>query len=395
MAVRLRRFIPAAPEEFLQGPLGEWVIIILLVALFIAISGAVLPKRLTERRYGKALVICTGLLLGVGLYMAKDLYNFNFESFGFMSIWLIAVLLGMVAFGLFRYGMKPDIAFALTYCVLFLSFSLIAPSLLDSIAQSFPLLNGVFFICFIYLGGRILFKIFGGKESLGKDAKDLWRDKFTSKEDHEEIDRELDIEKRDEKRLKKKTIKLTKREVNTIDDISQMLQDILNHLKNHSRLEETDFQEISKLIYNISIKKKDFENSLVLLRRHFENYRREDTKLLQELRGRLSKTEIPLEKEEIKRQYAIEKKKIDICEFTKVNEARINNFLQNFQALLFKAIENIKQNNIPNAAIHLTSAKNILGTIEKVLKQLKAYEKYLLKLSRKEEHILKKEEKGK
>ncbi len=148
MAVRLRRFIPAAPEEFLEGPLGEWVVITLLCALFIAIAGAVLPKRLTEKRYGKALVICTGLLLGFGLYKAKDIYNFNLESFGFMSIWLIAVLLGMVAFGLFRYGMKPDIAFALTYCVMFLSFSLIAPSLFDSIADSLPFLNSVFFICF-------------------------------------------------------------------------------------------------------------------------------------------------------------------------------------------------------------------------------------------------------
>jgi len=373
----------------------EWVTIILICALFICICGAVLPKRLTERRYGKALVICTGLLLGVGLYMAKDLYNFNFESFGFMSIWLIAVLCGMVAFGLFRYGMKPDIAFALTYCVMFLSFSLIAPSLFDAIADSFPFLNSVFFICFIYLGGRILFKIFGKKESLAGGAKDIMHDKFTSEEDQEEIDREIDIEKRDEKRLKKKTIKLTKRELNTIDDISQMLQDIINQLKKHSRLEETDFQEISKLIYNISIKKKEFENSLVLLRRHFEYYKREDRNLLQELRGRLSKTENPLEKEEIKRQYAIEKRKIAIYDFTKENEVRINNFLQNFQALLFKAIENIKQNNIPDASIHLTSAKNLLGTIEKTLKQLKAYEKYLLKLSRKEEHILKKEEKGK
>jgi len=395
MAVRLRRFIPAAPEEFLQGAFGEWVTIILICAFFVAVCGAVLPKRLTEKRYGKALVICTGLLLGVGLYMAKDLYNFNLESFGFMSIWLIAVLCGMVAFGLFRYGMKPDIAFALTYCVMFLSFSLITPSLFDSIAESFPFLNSVFFICFIYLGGRILFKIFKRKESLAGDAKDLWHDKFRSKEDHEEIERELDIEKRDEKRLKKKTIKLTKHELNTIYDINQMLQDIINHLKKHSRLEEADFQEISKLIYNISIKKKEFENSLVLLRRHFENYKREDKNLLQDLRGRLSKTENPLEKEEIKRQYAIEKRKIDICDFTKENETRIDNFLRNFQALLFKAIENIKQNNIQDASIHLTSAKNLLGTIEKVLKQLKAYEKYLLKLSRKEEHILKKEEKGK
>ena len=240
-----------------------------------------------------------------------------------------------------------------------------------------------------------MFKIFGKKESLAGGAKDIMHDKFTSEEDQEEIDREIDIEKRDEKRLKKKTIKLTKRELNTIDDISQMLQDIINQLKKHSRLEETDFQEISKLIYNISIKKKEFENSLVLLRRHFEYYKREDRNLLQELRGRLSKTENPLEKEEIKRQYAIEKRKIAIYDFTKENEVRINNFLQNFQALLFKAIENIKQNNIPDASIHLTSAKNLLGTIEKTLKQLKAYEKYLLKLSRKEEHILKKEEKGK
>ena len=155
MAITLRRFMPYAPEEFLEGRFGEWVIIILLCALFIAITGAVLPKRLTEHRYGKALVVCTGLVLGIGLYMAKDIYNFNFESFGFLAIWIIAVLLGLVTFGLFRMGMRPDISFALTYCIMYLSFSLITPSLFDSIAESFPFLNGVFLLCFIYLGGRI------------------------------------------------------------------------------------------------------------------------------------------------------------------------------------------------------------------------------------------------
>ena len=73
MRVSLRNFMPVDPHELLSGTYGEWVKIILFCGLFIALAGAVLPKRLTEKRYGKALTVFTGLILGLGLYTAQNL----------------------------------------------------------------------------------------------------------------------------------------------------------------------------------------------------------------------------------------------------------------------------------------------------------------------------------
>jgi len=172
MAVSLRRFTPIDPHDLITGVLGEWLQIILFCGLFIAIAGAVLPKRLTEKRYGKALVVFTGLILGIGLYMAKNIYNFNFESFGFLAIWLIVILTGFVAYGLMRMGMRGDIALSLTYIVIFLTFFLMTPTLYDSIATSFPLLNGIFILAFGYMVVTLLIKMFGK----GKSSKELARD---------------------------------------------------------------------------------------------------------------------------------------------------------------------------------------------------------------------------
>lgn len=76
-------------------------------------------------------------------------------------------------------------------------------------------------------------------------------------------------------------------------------------------------------------------------------------------------------------------------------EVRLLNFMQNFEKILGHGINSIKQNNIPEALVHIKSAKNILGTIKHILRQFKSYEKYIIRLSGKEGKILQKEENGK
>jgi len=394
MAVHLRRFIPYAPEKLLEGPVGDWIIIILLCGLFIAIAGAVLPKRLTENRAGKALTIFIGLILGIGLYMAKGIYNFNFESFGFLGIWLIVVLCGMVTFGLFKFGMRPDIAFALTYCVIFLSFSLITPSLFDSIAESFPFLNLIFFGTFFYLLGFILLKIFFRKKTVENESRALKQESIDPT-DRPEIDREINTEKKEKNNLKRKTLKLTKQEINNIDDIDKLLNDIIIHLKKHRTLSRDDLQELSDIIRKISGKRNDFENGLLLLRKHTDAYTNGDYLMIQKLEERLGKTDDPYKKEKIIKEIKAAEHKKRIYDFMKHYESKIKKFLQSFEALLVHAINMIRHNNIPEALNHVKSAKNLLGTMSDTLKRLKHYEKELLAFTKQEEKILKKEEQGK
>lgn len=394
MAISLRRFIPAAPEEFLEGPIGEWVIIILLCGLFIAVCGAVLPKRLIEKRYGKALVVFLGLILGVGLYMSKDMYNFNFESFGFVAIWIIIFLVGLVTFTLFRWGMKIDTAFALTYCVMYLTFAMLTPSLYDSIADSFPLMNLIFLIVFGYLGIRILMKIFS-KNKTTENAAFEFKHNNIPPVDQAEIDRELQTDKDEKKNLKKKTTKLTNIELYKIEDIEKLVSQIIITLKKNPSITEEEREDIYVLLNKIITKKKDFVYGLQILDRHIEKYERGDEKQINELNTRYVEAKDKKKKAEIRKELDFEKKKIQIFEFMKRDKNRLVEFLKFFDREMYNAVNALRQSNVPESINRLSMVKQQLGTIRKILKELTGYVSYLIKYSKKEEKILKKEGQGK
>lgn len=352
-----------------------------------------MPKRLTEKRYGKALVVTLGLILGIALYMSKDLYNFNFESFGFVSIWLLIVLVGLVTFGLFRYGMRIDTAFALTYCVIYLSFSMLTPSLFDSIADSFPLLNLIFLIVFGYLLIRILIKIFLRKKSTERAAYDLKHDNVQPS-DQDEIDRELDVDQKEGKNLKRKTSKLADIEIDKIEDIERLVNQIIKTLKKNPSMTEDERNDIAVMLNKTAAKKKDFEYGLQILDRHIEKYERGDEKQIHELKVRLAEVKDKKKKGEITKELNFEKRKIEIFEFMKRDKTRLLEFLQFFEKEMYNAVQYLKQSNVPESINILARVKHQLGTMRNILKELTGYVSYLIKYSKKEEKILKKEGKG-
>jgi hypothetical protein len=179
MSITLRRFMPYGPLDLLRGPIGEWVVLILLCGLFIAIAGAILPKRLTEKRYGKAVTIFVGLILGIGLFMSKKLFNFNLESFGFLAIFLIIILMFLVTYGLLKMQFNKDMAVSITYCMIFLTFYIMSPSLFDTFAETLPILNGIFFLTFFYILGKLVFNMVKGT---GEGVKDKIKSTFIDKD---------------------------------------------------------------------------------------------------------------------------------------------------------------------------------------------------------------------
>ena len=151
ISLRSNQFID--PRHLFEGNLGSWIRLILYCGLFITLVNSVfsyLPQ-FRDNPYAKKLGTFLGFILGIGLFLAEKIFNFNFESFAFLGIWFVIILFGIVAFGLFRAGMSADKATALAYCVIYLSFLAISPSLFDSINNFFPLLNLILFLLFIYL----------------------------------------------------------------------------------------------------------------------------------------------------------------------------------------------------------------------------------------------------
>jgi len=386
--------MPVDPHELLSGTYGEWVKIILFCGLFIALAGAVLPKRLTEKRYGKALTVFTGLILGLGLYTAQNLYNFNFESFGFLAIWLIVILTAFVTFGLMRMGMRKDIALSLTYCVMFLTFFLMTPSIYDSIAGSFPILNLAFLLAFLYLAGTLFYKMFAHKKDTLKSAKELKGVEITQP-DEPEIKKEIESEEREEKDMKHKTLKLTKTELRDVERIDHYLKQIISTLEKSDTFTEDEKQQIANALLTIGRTKEDIERGLELLKRHIENYKYTDRSKQAELRDRFKKAGTKEKRKEIQKEWLLEKRKIEIYFFIDSENAKILQFLKTFDSLIHKSVDLMSQNKPAAAAQVIQLARKHLATIKDILIKLKKYEKYILKVSGKTQRIMKQEKQGK
>lgn len=393
MSFSIRRMIPVEPQELLHGPMAEWVQLILLCAIFIAVSGAVLPKRLTQNRYGKGLVVSLGLMLGVGLFLAKDIIKFNFESFGFLAAFIIILLTAFVTFGLARMGMRKDIAVSLTYCIMFLSFSIITPTLFDTITEAFPFLNLLMIGAFFYLAGSMILKFFGRRKSIGQEAQSLTSADMP-RQDEPEIEKEIKEEQREEWTLKANTIKLTTKEVIRIEDIERLLREIAELIQHKKQLSRDDTKAIATALRKIARRKDDLENGLRLLKGQADKYARNGGHLIRELEKRYHNTTDENQKKRITNELKLQKRKAELLDFVAANENKIIDFLRVFNSHLVNAVETLKQYNFSSTITYLKSAYHDLGTMKEILENLLKHEKFILSLSRKEEKTLKKEKKN-
>ncbi len=390
MALTLRRFIPFQPEEILTGPYGDWILLILLCGLFIAVSGAVLPRHLVEKRYGKAVVIFTGLMLGIGLFKAKEIYNFNLEAFGFLAIWLLIIVMGFVIYGLTKMGMAKTTALSVSYVIIFLSFFLLTPSLFDSIAESFPLVNLIFIILFFYMIGKPIFSAFNSKSPL-KAAKKLSHTNFTSDQDIE-IEKEETEDRQETKDIKKKTIPETKTEIKSIDDIKKQLSDIIQKIQEHgSQLTEEDKKQISDDLKRINQNENLLKKGTIFIKRHVNAYNRHHRRDLSEIHQRLNRTTKKDQRQILQEEIKFHQTMLQVINFLDLSESKVFDFCKSFNDLLYKAINRLTLNNVGDARSHLNMARKNLEKMDEIYSKQKWYEHFLLKYEKRLIKDLKKE----
>ena len=393
MSVSLRRMIPFQPDEILNGPLGDWLLLIILCGLFTAIAGAVLPRHLTEKRYGKAVVVFTGLILGIGLFKAKDIYNFNLESFGFMAIWIIILIMGFVIYGLTKMGMAKSTAISITYCIMFLSFFLLSPSLFDAISESFPLVNLIFIILFFYMIGKPLFSMFNSKNPL-EAARKIEHTNFTSGQDIE-IEKEEGEDKAEIRDLKKKTIPGTKRELKSVFEIEELLIDIIQAIrKKGTNLTQEDKKKISDDLKLIARNENVLKQGLFFIRSHVNAYNRHHKKDINEIQQRLNKANSPKQKQILGEELHYQKTMLDVIAFMDKAESRVIDFCKSFNTLIYQAMNRFTKNNPADALSYLQTAKNNLVKMGSIYKKQKELEKYLVKSEKKLIKDLKAEKKN-
>ena len=392
MAVSLREFIPFRPDEILSGPYADWALLILFCGLFIAIAGAVLPKHLSEKRYGKAVVVFAGIILGIGLFKAKEIYHFNLESFGFFAIWLIIILMGFVAYGLIKMGMAKGNAIALTYCVIFLSFFFLSPSLFDSISASFPLINLIFIILFIYMLTKFLMSVFR-HDPLKKGIQSGTKT-FKSGEDIE-VEKEQDEDEKEINDVKRKTIPAEKKELKTLSHTKKLLEEIIESVnKSGAQLSDENKKTITEDLKSIYRSKVIIEQSIQYLCSRVDLYKKHHMRDITEVQQRLTQASSEKQKKALKTELRFHKIMLDVISFIeKFAGNKEPEFIKSFNSLLYTAIKKLKEKKTSESLGCLQALQENIKNLEKMLRKIKSVEKRFIKTDKKIIKNLKSEKK--
>jgi hypothetical protein len=392
----LEPFSQIKPGPFISR-YEDWIIFTLLLFFFWAVVGIALRKRFEQSRYLRTLITVVALILSIGTYYSiyRGWLHLNFQGFGLLGAFLIFIIIFFVVFGLIKaYGVKTFTALPFGYALLYISLWAISPNIFDTIARVFPILNGILLILFIVSIIKSIMGFFRSSRSPTSASVDLDHSRIPPP-DIDKIEDGIDYEEKERKYIKHKTIKLTKKELNSIENIDCYLKKILEILQESNSLTKDQKRSITKALQEIGRTRKDFIKSLDLIKLHINRYKAGDQNKLRELRGRFHNSEDKNAKNKIQKEWLFEHKKIKILEFLKSQEEKTLTFLKAFDGFIQNSVNYLRDNNLKKAVSQIETCREYLNAMSDILKELKRHEYYLMKLSKREEKILKKEKKRK
>ena len=99
---------------------SDWIYFSLILVFFISIAGITLRKHF-GRPYVKPLIIAVGLMLTVGVFMAKRQLAMIFEGWGTLGLLILVFVVATIPYGLCRgFGMPGIKAFYMTYVLFYI-----------------------------------------------------------------------------------------------------------------------------------------------------------------------------------------------------------------------------------------------------------------------------------
>jgi hypothetical protein len=374
------------PSEVLSQ-YSEWIYFTLVLVFFVSLSGIALRKHF-EKPYVKPLIISVGLMLTFSVFRYRQRLTDIFEGYGIVGSILLVVIVGVIPFGLARgFGMPGGKALYLTYILFYILSWVKFPELYHGLAdQNLGLVNlGLLVLFFV-----AIFKVvkFGKLPSLGSP-------KFAGSSPlRPEINREIELEGDENRLVKKQAGKMTKIEIRSIQDMAEALAEIQQIIETHrNNLPKEERERIAHILKDISKKEELFNRSVQNLRKLFQRIDIIDLKELQELKERLGKVD-DKERQIIKAEIREEEEKIRIEKTIFEYETRLGQYLNSFNGFLMEAVDHIRGSPYPyDANAPLSRARIVLKDILEMAKETKALEDKLIRLTKAEKKLLKKEQK--
>jgi hypothetical protein len=374
---------------------SDWILFTILLMFFVSIVKLALRKRFEESRSFRVLAGSLGFLLAFSMYYSiyKGWLYLNILGFGlFGAFLLISMILIIVYSFLMSYGVHKTRALAIGYALCYISAWYIFPNHAELVAAFFPPLNGLLLILFFISIYKAVSSFFQGK-SLISAAKDLNANARFSTADDAEVEKEILDDKKEIRHLKRDTLKLTKNEINTINDIDNLLKQMYDLIKGKGNsISQQEVAEITNILRAITKKEDVLKNGLHIMAKHVNAYKTIHKRSIPELQKRLNRAFDKEIKSKIEREMLYQRRMLEVLDFMRKYEHRIVNFTQAFNQLLFTALERIKNSHPYDSIPYLKKAHNNLQEMKHIYEKQLKFEKYLIKTGKKTVHGLKKEQ---
>jgi len=393
----LSSFRNISPGQFINR-YSDWILFTLLIFFFWSVITIALKKRFGDTKASRFLATSTALMLAVGTYymIYKGKLHLSLAGLGMFGAMLIMIVIFFILFGLQRsYGMKISISLPLGFVLFYISLFALTPNIMTNIQKIFPLAKPIMAILFAVSLYRLVTAFFRhSKPNLKTVGKELEKAPIHP-EDEPEINHELKDDKKEGKLLKKKTIKLTKLEIHTIDDIEKYLSHMMHLIKQKDKdITQEETHEISQILKHISDKENILLRSMPILKRQAEIFKLKHRKDISELEKRYHEAkDNPKQQKLIREELSYQKRMIEVLDFIEKYENKIVEFTQNLNQTLSKAMQKLRSLYPHECLEYLENAHKQIVSMKHIFKKQKELEKYVLSLNKKTMKDLKKEKK--
>ena len=241
-------------------------------------------------------------------------------------------------------------------------------------------MNIVFIVALFYLVWTLVSKLFSHARTPQTAIQQLKTSTFTPP-DQKEITEEIRQEDQEKRDIKKKSLKVSNTEIRTVEDIAVFLADIIEIFrKSGNKLSQDQVERIKKDLNKIRQKECLLKKGLEFIKSHVEHYKADHQKGIQEMIKRLNQTKDPKQKRLLQDELVYQKRMLEAFTFLG-NESKLLEFTQNFNKLLYTAIQRLSVN--PEESLYYLdqALKNLKG-MRSIYSRQREIEKYLLGLNR-------------
>ena len=393
----LSPFRNISPGQFISR-YSDWILFTLLIFFFWSVVTLALKKHFGNSRAFRFLATSTALMLAVGTYymIYKGKLHLSLAGLGMFGAMLILIIIFFILFGIQKnFGMKTSISLPLGFVLFYISVFALTPNVMTNIQNILPLAKPIMAILFAVSLYRLITAFFRhSKPNLLKIGKEMKTAPIPIK-DEPEINHEMKDDKKEQKLIKGKTLKLTKMEIRTVDDMENSFDNLIKLIKeNDKNITKDEAFKISQLLRQISQKENILVGSMPVLKKHTEIYKKHHRKDIAELDKRLREAiNNPPQQNMIRQEIHHQKQMLETIDFIQTYENRILEFTQQLNKTISKAIDKLKTIHPHECLEYLEYAKRELSAMKHILKKQKELEKYIVSLTKKSVKNLEKEKK--